>query len=395
MSLGKKPTIFVSSTCYDLKQIRNDIYSFFTEQLGYDILLSEYDSFPIDTNVDTVENCLRVVRERADILVLIVGCRYGYVNETGHSVTNQEYLTAQLKGIPIYAFVDKKILSILSLWRDNPTANYTSTVDNPKLFEFVDSFRNKDSLWSFGFESAKDIIDTLKNQLSYLFSDCLELRGKCIPKIGGNIYSLEGTALKTALLKPDLWEYKLLGQVLQLELSKLENYRRDCTYRISFMPPHHLKSDIDILDYLMMKGNQLLKVVDMLNTIIDDVIPKALGVPGVEGDGELIIYCAKRIIDIYKSVIDWIFDCRSIVTHNHDMGLIDSFCIFSESILNDIERFVYEYNDKIQNIPMNMPECEEPIEISITLKLNTPDLTEFNNKLNRLKQRHLIDLQIN
>lgn len=144
MPIGRKPTVFVSSTCYDLKQIRADIKEFFEEQLEFDILLSEYSTFPLDPNVGTLNNCLRAVDERADIFVLVVGCRYGSITKTGHSVTNMEYLRAKAKGIPIYAFVDKKILSALPLWEDNPNLNFQSTVDTPKLFEFVDSFRNND-----------------------------------------------------------------------------------------------------------------------------------------------------------------------------------------------------------------------------------------------------------
>ena len=77
--------------------------------MGYDVLLSEYSTaFPLDPNVGTSNNCLRVVDERADILILIVGCRYGSVDETGYSVTNMEHLKKKKKSIPIYAFVDKK-----------------------------------------------------------------------------------------------------------------------------------------------------------------------------------------------------------------------------------------------------------------------------------------------
>lgn len=176
MSIGKKPTVFVSSTCYDLKQIRTDLKSFFEEQLGYDVLLSEYASFPIDPNIGTANNCLRAVDERADIFVLVVGCRYGCVTETGHSITNMEYLRAKEKGIPIYAFVDKRILNILPLWRDNPDVNFQSTVDTPKLFEFVDTFRANDRIWSFDFETAQDIISKLRAQLGYLFYDSLKLK---------------------------------------------------------------------------------------------------------------------------------------------------------------------------------------------------------------------------
>ena len=92
-------------------------------------MLSEYSTFPLDPNIGTLNNCLQVVDERADIFILVVGCRYGSVTETGRSITNMEYLKAKAKGIPIYAFVDKKILSVLSLWKDNPNADFRSTVD--------------------------------------------------------------------------------------------------------------------------------------------------------------------------------------------------------------------------------------------------------------------------
>ena len=45
---GKVPTAFLSSTCYDLKQIRTDIKKFFEENLGFDIFLSEYTLFPVN-----------------------------------------------------------------------------------------------------------------------------------------------------------------------------------------------------------------------------------------------------------------------------------------------------------------------------------------------------------
>ena len=57
-NFARKPTVFISSTCYDL---------------GLEVLLSEYSSFPIDPSLGIVDNCLRVVQERADIFILIKG----------------------------------------------------------------------------------------------------------------------------------------------------------------------------------------------------------------------------------------------------------------------------------------------------------------------------------
>lgn len=63
-------SVFVSSTCYDLKSLREHLRSE-VESWGHDPVLSEYPSFPVSPELSTVENCKRVVRERADLLVLI------------------------------------------------------------------------------------------------------------------------------------------------------------------------------------------------------------------------------------------------------------------------------------------------------------------------------------
>lgn len=115
---ARKPSIFVSSTCFDLQQIRQDIKEFIEEGLGYEAILSEYNNFPIDPDRDTIENCLRVVEQRADIMVLIVGNRYGSVTNHGEkSITNLEYLRAKAKGIPVFVFIDSHIVTLLSVWK--------------------------------------------------------------------------------------------------------------------------------------------------------------------------------------------------------------------------------------------------------------------------------------
>jgi hypothetical protein len=115
VTMTKAPAVFVSPTFYDLKQIRADLRDFITT-LGLIPVISEYGSFPIDPTIPTVENCLKVVDENADIFVLMIGARYGTIKDQGKSVTNMEYLKAGAKGIPIYVFIEKSILNILPLW---------------------------------------------------------------------------------------------------------------------------------------------------------------------------------------------------------------------------------------------------------------------------------------
>jgi hypothetical protein len=125
------PTAMVSSMFFDLQQVRSDITDFLIDRMGYAALLSELSSFPIDPGLNTIENCKRRVEQGADVLVLIVGGRYGEVDSRSDgSITNLEYFAARAKGIPIYAFVKKDILAVLPVWLSNPSADFSSsTVD--------------------------------------------------------------------------------------------------------------------------------------------------------------------------------------------------------------------------------------------------------------------------
>jgi len=85
--MNKKPSIFVSSTCYDLKQIRSDLFDYF-ESCGYAPTLSEFSSFPVNPDSDTIDSCLDAVKNHSDIFILIIGGRYGYETPRGKSITN-------------------------------------------------------------------------------------------------------------------------------------------------------------------------------------------------------------------------------------------------------------------------------------------------------------------
>jgi hypothetical protein len=45
----------ISSTFFDLKQVRADLARFLEKELGCSPLVSEWSSFPIDPDADTIE----------------------------------------------------------------------------------------------------------------------------------------------------------------------------------------------------------------------------------------------------------------------------------------------------------------------------------------------------
>jgi len=191
------------------------------------------DSFPVNPSENTLNNCLEAVRNRADIFLLIIGGRYGSITDTGKSITNLEFSEACIKGIPKYIFVKENILSLLPIWRDNPESDFSSVVDTPKLFEFISQLRDSGETWIFPFSNAQDITSTLKNQFSYLLSECLELRAKFYEN-NTNLSELKFKAFRIAVERPKGWEYLLFAQILKDKVVSCEHKRLDAELGISF-----------------------------------------------------------------------------------------------------------------------------------------------------------------
>jgi hypothetical protein len=215
-----KLNVFVSSTCYDLSQVRADLSDFFSES-GHTAILSEFDTFPVSPHKKTIDNCIDAVKNNADIFILIVGNRYGTTIDSGKSITNTEFDTARAKGIPIFIFIDKKTLSALSFWRDNPNADFSKHVDTTKIFDFISEIRDDNSLWTFEFEKAQDIVAVLKHQLSFLFKEALKTYSKYL-RLDNELLLLDisSESINIILQKDRLYEFEFFSSVLNNEMQK-------------------------------------------------------------------------------------------------------------------------------------------------------------------------------
>lgn len=144
------PTIFVSSTFYDLRYVREGVKRFI-EILGYTPVLSEDGTVFYDPRTTAAEACTGEVGN-ADILVLIVGGRYGSVMPAGdQSVTNAEYQQAVARKIPIFALVENGTYNDYQLYRANAA--------DPALLEKI-NFPHSDSVRIFRF------LDEIQGQVS-------------------------------------------------------------------------------------------------------------------------------------------------------------------------------------------------------------------------------------
>ena len=296
------PVAMISSTYYDLKQIRKDIADFFEDDLGYGVLRSETDSFPIDPDVGTVENCRRRVEEHADILVLVVGGRYGYVDKAADkSVTNLEYSSARAKGIPIYVFIDKRVLALLPVWESNRSADYSSVVDNPRLFDFIQQIRSIDNVWTHEFENAQNVISALREQLAYMMLKGLSWTLRVNRHYESNaLDGLTGSALRCALEQPSFWEVKLFAYCLTGELDSALVERSWQESSIAIGSGESIRDSIEAMHWIEDRLLELQRLIDAINHVMSVALRDAMSTDGVPGDIRKLRHAARMAGDVYK-----------------------------------------------------------------------------------------------
>ena len=396
MSNGDTPSVFISSTCYDLAQVRANLKDF-VESLGYHPILSEYASFPVDPGTGTIDNCLKVVEEQADIFVLIVGGRYGTQSETGKSVTNLEYLRSHAKGIPAYVFAQKSILDALSLWKDNPDANFSKLVDSQKVFEFLETLLSTENVWVFPFETAQEIADTLRIQFSYLFSSLLALRLQVrysnLPAAIGN---LKGKPLQLILEKPDFWEHLLFGTALVGGIKACEDLKLDLRHGIALGSGEYFSDIIELKSWIRSQLNELQRISHGLNQLLNVAFVEAIGPPGLPGDPVNILYVADRVSAFYRSGVEWTLRVRRVLVEDDWLALINGMASFTENMLCEIE----EWSDSLTvGIEEGLIESrrgqyseENPFTLDLTLTLSAPSsVDDFCEELDSLERRHSFD----
>lgn len=171
-----KPRVFISSTFYDLRYVREDIERFVLE-LGYEPVRYEGGAVPYSSKAPLEESAYREVAF-CDIIVCVLGGRYGTDSATrAGSITQNELMEALDKGVQVYVFVDQNVLTEFETYRlnkDNRKTKYRF-VDNVKIFEFLEeiySLPQNNPITPF--QASADISTYLKVQWAGLFQRFLQ-----------------------------------------------------------------------------------------------------------------------------------------------------------------------------------------------------------------------------
>lgn len=138
------PSVFVSSTFYDLKYVRENM-RYFVETLGYTPVLSEEGAIFYDPHATTEDACLGEI-PNCQLFILVIGGRFGSeFADSGASVTNAEYREAVRLRIPIFALVEQGAYADFQVFRTNRDAGTVDMAklrfphcDDPRVFTFIE-----------------------------------------------------------------------------------------------------------------------------------------------------------------------------------------------------------------------------------------------------------------
>lgn len=368
--MNAKPHVFVSSTCYDLSQVRHDL-SDFIASFGFQPMLSESPSFPVDPHATTVENCIGNVRRHADLFVLIVGKRFGTPDANGRSVTNLEYLAARAAGVPTFVFISAEILAQFPIWKANRERGIDIPgLDSPKLFEFVQQLRDESGRWCFSFESAQQIQQILRDQWSSLIASMLDTRrrtsGRAIPRTFAH---LSGEAQQLVLEKDRFWEYRLFAQVLLDGIANLRFRRRDFDIGLSFRIGEIVPSP-RIFAWMSEQMAVVQKIPVRFNRLFDGPVMESFGPEGEAGDAEAIVHVAERAVAVYEKAMEWAEDIRAAVISESVQNLVEALAKLVGRMLDEFELFANECHSALEGLWKDPPKAGETRHLKLTLELS-------------------------
>lgn len=199
--------VFISSTCYDLDILRGELRPFISG-MGYEPVMSDYSDVLYDPRSHTHDSCLKDVPS-CDMVILIVGSRFGGtavpsalqqldftsleklstkadVLDTKEklSITQLEVLKAVEAAIPVYAFVDERVLHDHHVYEKNKEKkDVIDHIEFPSIqkretaryiFEFINFLSHRTTNNSvLAFSRLEDIRTQLASQWSQLFQRLL------------------------------------------------------------------------------------------------------------------------------------------------------------------------------------------------------------------------------
>ncbi|TAJ77681.1 MAG: DUF4062 domain-containing protein [Gallionellaceae bacterium] len=170
-----RPRIFVSSTYFDLKVIREDLDRFITS-FGYEPVRHEQGHISYGREEKPEVYAYREI-DFCDILISVIGGKFGSAaTDSEYSISQRELKTAYDLGKQVYIFVESSVLSEFKYYQANKDVKGVrfTAVNDPRVYSFLEEiYALPKGNPIFSFETGTDLTTILREQLAGLFQRLL------------------------------------------------------------------------------------------------------------------------------------------------------------------------------------------------------------------------------
>ncbi|MEN2418326.1 caspase family protein [Streptomyces rimosus] len=188
--------------------------------------------------------------------------------------------------------------------------------------------------------------------------------------------------------KPPCWEYLLYSSSLILGLESLED--RWLEYQAGRSSASRHMSLNEIYRYSERSVEQVLKITDGIDESLSaELQVKAFGARGEDGDADLIMDMAARLVGVYEDYLEWAMAFRAIIAPQAAARLVEVAALLVDKPMNTIREFVDEFATQIDRLNDRYMEVEgEGVHININLTLTVEEwvIEEYVNQMKKVRK---------
>ena len=166
-----KARIFISSTYYDLRYLREQVIDFIKSDYHFEPVAFEKSDISYNPKQSMIKSSIEEINS-CHAMILIIGNRYGSKTEQNLSVTRSEYREAVKCAKPIFVFVENYVHVEYEIYNKNGKQYNPAIADDIHVLEFIDEVKST-GVCVKDFKEGIEIIDFLRKQWAGFFSDFL------------------------------------------------------------------------------------------------------------------------------------------------------------------------------------------------------------------------------
>lgn len=249
--------------------------------------------------------------------------------------------------------------------------------------------RTNRNLWVFPFEQSREIIETLKNQLSYLFKDSLKIKNifdKNIDDFFKN--NLSESCLKILIEKNDYYEMEFLCQTFKDEIEKKEFLKNDIEYSILVEPKHFINDLVELSDWGINKLNSFIMIFENLSNLIPVIVKFANDIEK-PADIKGLYYASIKYAQIFEQLLNWIIEVKStyIIEEYSDLKVYLS--DIPSIVVDQLWNYPYEIKRNLDFIRSEnlLGKNIDRLELNLTPQINTEAKIKFHKKIDEIKTK--------